>query len=141
MDTVDYGEQPYVVDIEDLTIKNSSFRVAKWTGKNMQMTVMSIKPGDEVGLEKHDTHDQFLRIEQGSANVVMGLEKDSLDFSQIAEADFAIFVPAGYWHNVINTGQEELKLYSIYAPCEHPKGTIHQTYEEALAAEAEHHHE
>lgn len=140
MDTNDYGEKPYVVDIEDLTISNSAFRVAKWTGKNLQMTVMSIEPGGEVGLEKHDTHDQFLRIEQGSAKVVMGLAKDTLNFEQAAKDDFAIFVPAGYWHNILNVGSEDLKLYSIYAPCEHPKGTIHQTYVDAMAAEAEHQH-
>lgn len=139
MDTADYGKQPYVVDIENLTLNNSAFRVAKWTGKNLQMTVMAIQPGGEVGLEKHDTHDQFLRIEQGSAKIVMGLIKDKLDFDQLAEADFAIFVPAGYWHNIINTGSNDLKLYSIYAPCEHPKGTIHKTFAEAMAAETEHH--
>lgn len=140
MDTNDYGEQPYVVDIEALTIDNANFRVAKWTGKNLQMTVMSVPAGGEVGLEKHDTHDQFLRIEQGNAKVLMGLTKDNLDFEQSAEADFAIFVPASYWHNIINSGTDDLKLYSIYAPCEHPKGSIHKTYDDAMAAEAEHHH-
>jgi mannose-6-phosphate isomerase-like protein (cupin superfamily) len=140
MDTKDYGQEPYVVDIEDLTISNDKFRVAKWTGKNLQMTVMSINVNGEVGLEKHDTHDQFLRVEQGHAQVLMGLDKNNLDYSNEASADFAIFVPAGYWHNIINTGQENLKLYSIYAPCEHAKGTIHKTYEEAMQAELEHGH-
>ena len=140
MDTNDYGALPYVVDIEDLTISNDKFRVTKWTGKNLQMTVMSIPAGGEVGLEKHDTHDQFIRLEQGSAKVVMGLVKDNLDYSKEATADFAIFIPAGYWHNIVNNGQEDLKLYSIYAPCEHAKGTIHETYEEAIQAELEHQH-
>lgn len=140
MDTKDYGGQPYVVDIEDLTVSNDNFRVAKWTGANLQMTVMSIPVGKEVGLEVHDDHDQFLRVEEGSAKVVMGDSEDNLDFEAQAEDDFAIFVPAGKWHNIINTGDTELKLYSIYAPGEHEKGTIHETYEEAMAAEAEHHH-
>lgn len=139
MDTNDYGGQPYVVNIEEITTANDKFRVAKWTGSNMQMTLMSIPAGGEVGLEVHDDHDQFLRIEQGKAKVVMGASEDNLDFEKEAEDDFAIFVPAGSWHNIINTGEEDLRLYSIYAPAEHPKGTIHETYEEAMEAEAEHH--
>lgn len=135
----DYGQEPYVVNIEELTKQNDKFRVAKWTGANLQMTVMAIQPGGEVGLEVHNDHDQFLRIEQGVAKVVMGPAEDNLTFEKEAEDDFAIFVPAGTWHNIINTGDEALKLYSIYAPAEHPKGTVHETYEEAMAAEAEHH--
>lgn len=140
IDTTDYGGQPYVVNIEELTVNNDKFRVAKWTGANMQMTVMSIPVGGEVGLEVHDDHDQFLRVEQGQAKVVMGSSEDNLDFEEVAEDDFVILVPAGTWHNIINTGDAELKLYSLYAPGEHPKGTIHETFEEAMAAEAEHHH-
>ncbi len=139
MDTTDYGQQPYVVNIEELTVSNDKFRVAKWTGRNLQMTVMAIPVAGEVGLEVHDDHDQFLRIEEGTAKVVMGPAKDDLSFEKEAEDDFAIFVPAGTWHNIINTGDVPLKLYSIYAPAEHPKGTIHETFEEAEAAEAEHH--
>ncbi len=139
MDLTDYGTQPYVVDIEELTKQNDKFRVAKWTGANLQMTVMAIQPNGEVGLEVHSTHDQFLRVEDGHGKVVMGPSKDNLDQEWEVEDDFAIFVPAGTWHNIINTGSEPLKLYSIYAPGEHAKGTIHETFEEAWAAEAEHH--
>lgn len=139
MDNVDFGGQPYVVDIEELTLSNTNFRTVKWTGSNMQMTLMSVEAGGEIGLEVHDTHDQFLRIEQGKAKVVMGKTKDNLDFETEASDDFAIFVPAGYWHNIINLGKEDLKVYSIYAPAEHPKGTVHATFEEAMLAEAEHH--
>lgn len=139
MDLNDYGQKPYVVNIEELTKQNDNFRVAKWTGVNLQMTVMAIKVGGEVGLEVHNDHDQFLRIEAGKAKVVMGPAEDNLDFEQEAEDDFAIFVPAGTWHNIINVGDEPLKLYSIYAPAEHPAGTIHKTYEEGWAAEQEHH--
>lgn len=106
---------------------------------NLQMTVMSIEPGGEVGLEVHPELDQFLRIEQGKAKVVMGASKDNLDFEREAEDDFAIFVPANTWHNIINIGDEPLKLYSIYAPPNHPHSTVHKDYAEAEAAEAEEH--
>jgi mannose-6-phosphate isomerase-like protein (cupin superfamily) len=128
MDTSDYGSQPYVVNIEDLTVKNDKFRVTKWTGANLQMTVMSIEPGSEVGLEVHNDHDQFLRIEQGRAKVEMGDSESNLDFVREATHDDAVFVPAGTWHNLTNVGDEPLKLYSIYAPPEHDHGTIHDTY-------------
>ena len=100
----DFGAKPYVVNIEELTVANDTFRTAVWTGSNMQMTVMAIQPGDDIGAEVHDDHDQFLRIEQGAARVVMGDSADDLSFDVPAEADFAILVPAGKWHNVINTG-------------------------------------
>lgn len=134
----DYGAEPVVLDIESYTKINNDFRVTLWTGKNLQVTLMVIPVGGEVGLELHSDIDQFLRIEEGKAKVMMGDSKDSLDFVQEAGEDFAIFVPAGKWHNIINDGNKPLKLYSIYAPAEHPHGTIHQTYQEAM--EAEHHH-
>lgn len=138
-DTTDMGANPWVVNIEELTKDNDKFRVAKWTGTYFQMTVMCIKPGEEVGLEVHSDVDQFLRIEQGSAKVVMGPAEDDLSSEWQATDDWAIFVPAGTWHNIINEGDEDLKVYSIYAKPEHPHGTIHETYDEAMAAEAEHH--
>lgn len=124
---MDNGPNPYVVNIEKTTLENETFRTAIWTGSNLQLTVMSIEPGDDVCLEVHDGHDQFLRIEQGEALVKMGDSKDTLDFEQVASDDDAIFVPAGKWHNIVNTGSEKLKLYSIYAPAEHDHGTVHQT--------------
>ena len=135
----DHGQKPYVVDIEDLTVANEHFREAVWTGQHLQMTVMSIDVGSEIGLEVHDDTDQFLRIEQGEAKVVMGETQDNLTFEVPAEDDFAIFIPAGYWHNIINVGDEPLKIYSIYAPSHHPAGTIHTTKEEADAAEVAEH--
>ena len=123
----DNGKQPYVVNIEELTTSNDNFRTTAWTGQFMQMTVMSIQPGDDIGAEVHEDHDQFLRIEQGKAKVLMGNSQDDVSFEAMAEDDFAIYVPAGKWHNIINTGDEPLKLYSIYAPVEHPFGTVHQT--------------
>ncbi len=136
---MDHGPQPYVVNIEELTISNDTFRTAAWTGANMQMTLMAIQPGEDIGLEVHTDHDQFLRVEQGLGLVQMGASEDTLDFEANVEGDDAIFVPAGTWHNVTNTGDVALKLYSIYAPAEHPHGTVHATKAEADAAEAEHH--
>ena len=133
----DFGPNPYVVNIEELTLNNTTFRTAAWTGSNLQMTLMAIEPGDDIGLEVHADHDQFLRIEQGEARVEMGPSADEL-VASVAEEDFAIFVPAGVWHNVINTGNETLKLYSIYAPAEHAHGTVHET--KAIADAAEHDH-
>jgi len=134
-DIKDYGKQPFVLNLEQETVSNDKFRVAKWTGANLQMTLMSIPVGDDIGLEVHENHDQFLRIEQGQARVDMGPSQDNLDFQESAEADFGIFVPAGTWHNVTNVGDVPLKAYSIYAPAEHPAGTVHGTKADAEAAE------
>ena len=126
----DRGKKPYVVDIEKLTTENKNFRTAEWTGTYLQLTTMSIAVGGEVGFEIHEDTDQFLRIESGKAKVRMGKDKDNLDYERDAEDDDAIFVPTGYWHNILNTGKEPLKLYSIYAPPHHPAGTVHETAED-----------
>lgn len=137
----DHGKQPFVVDIEKVTVENDTFRTAIWTGQQLQMTVMSIPVGGEIGLELHDENDQFLRIEQGEARVLMGDSADNLSFDAPASDDFGIFIPQGTWHNVINTGNQPLKLYSIYAPSHHPAGTVHATKAEADEAEALEHGE
>ena len=134
----DHGDNPYVVDIQEATIENDTFRTALWTGANLQLTVMAIQPGDDIGLEVHEDHDQFLRIEEGTGLVQMGPSENELDFEETAEDDYAVFVPAGTWHNITNTGDIPLKLYSIYAPGEHPRGTVHETKAEADAAEHDH---
>ena len=134
----DYGAEPTVLDIDAYTLSNDNFRTALWTGTKLQVTLMSIPVGGDVGLEQHLDIDQFLRIEEGEAKVMMGDTKDALTFIETAEKDFAIFVPAGKWHNIINTGNKPLKLYSIYSPAEHPHSTIHKTQEEAEAAEHQH---
>lgn len=132
---MDYGPQPYVVNIDKATRMNDTFRTALWTGDNLQVTLMSIEPGDDIGLEVHPDGDQFLRIEEGQGMVRMGPTKDRLDYQRLVYDDFAIMVPAGTWHNVINTGDKPLKLYAIYAPPEHPRGTIHPTKADAEASE------
>lgn len=134
----DYGNGPAVLDIEAYTVGNENFRTALWTGTNLQLTLMTIPVGGEIGLELHPDIDQFLRIEEGEGRVMMGDTKENLDYVQTVKADYAVFVPAGKWHNLVNTGNEPVKLYSIYAPAEHPHGTVHKTQKEAM--EAEHHH-
>lgn len=131
----DFGPNPYVVNIEKATKQNQTYRTALWTGRHLQVTLMSIPVGDDIGLEVHPTTDQFIRIEEGQGLVRMGDSKDRVDFEHMAYKDFAIMVPAGKWHNVINTGHAPLKVYVIYAPPEHPYGTVHPTKAEAMAAE------
>jgi mannose-6-phosphate isomerase-like protein (cupin superfamily) len=132
----DYGPEPFVTDIEEATKRNRNFRTALWTGNHLQLTLMSIPEGESIGLERHENVDQFIRIEEGRGLVRMGPSPDRLDFQRAVEEDDVILIPAGIWHNVINTGPGPLKLYSIYAPPEHPRGTIHVTKQEAVAAEA-----
>ena len=134
----DYGPKPYVVNIDKVTKENTNYRTALWTGHNLQVTLMNINVGDDIGLEVHENLDQFIRIEEGNGFVMMGKEKHRLTYQQRVSDDFAIMVPAGTWHNVVNTGSVPLKLYAIYAPPEHPRGTIHQTKEIAEMMESHH---
>ncbi len=126
----------YIGDIEAATLGNPHFREVLFTGNNLQMTVMSIPSGGEVGLEMHDHLDQFIRIESGRATVTLGPSKDQVDETHDVGDDWAAIIPGGTWHNVLNAGDEPLKLYSIYSPPEHPDGTIHETKADA----DEHHH-
>lgn len=135
----DYGPEPFVVDIHDATMQNDTFRAALWTGKHLQLTLMSINPGEDIGIEMHPDVDQFIRIESGMGTVKMGNSRDQFDFQKKVYDDDVIFIPAGKWHNLMNTGNVPLKLYSIYAPPNHPRGTVHKTKKEAMEAE-EHHH-
>lgn len=137
-DTKDYGPEPYVVDIEQDTLTNPNFRTTRWTGKNIQLTLMSIPVGGDIGLEVHETHDQFLRLEQGKGRVQMGPSKDKFTFERKVGADWAVFVPAGVWHNITNIGDEPLKLYAIYGPPDHLHGTVHATQEDAKNDPNEH---
>ena len=123
----DYGPNPFVVDINKATVNNDTFRTALWTGAHLQLTLMSIPPGESIGLEAHPNVDQFLRLEEGQGVVQMGNNKEALYFQHPVYNDSAIFIPAGTWHNVTNTGSTPLKLYSVYAPPNHPWGTVHQT--------------
>ncbi|EHR35499.1 cupin domain-containing protein [Helcococcus kunzii] len=130
-DYKDHGKEPYVVNIEDYTIENENFRTTIWTGSQLQVTVMTIQPGDDIGLEIHHGIDQFLRIEEGSGLCQMGDSEDNLTFEKEVKDDDAIFVPADTWHNVTNNSDKPLKLYTIYAGPDHVPGTIHETHEDA----------
>ena len=123
----DLAEIPAIINIDKETKMNNFYRKAIWTGEHLQVTVMSIPPGGEIGLEIHEDTDQFLRIEFGVGSVYMGKTKQDIKFIGDANSECAILVPAGTWHNVLNTQKVPLKLYSIYAPPHHPVGTIHKT--------------
>lgn len=134
----DYGPEPLVINIEEAAKENPNFRTALWTGAHLQVTLMSIEVGGEIGLEIHPNTDQFIRIEEGQGLVKMGDSKDNLNFQRRVYDDYAFIIPAGKWHNLINTGNTPIKLYSIYAPPQHPKGTVHATKAIADAAEESH---
>ena len=129
----------WVGDIEKATLGNSTFRTVLFTGSNMQLTVMRLAPGEEIGLEMHGDRDQFLRIEAGTARVTLGPSRETVADTHEVRADWAVIVPAGTWHNVINAGSSDLKLYSLYAPPEHPDGTVHRSKADADEAEAAEH--
>ena len=132
------GPNPFVTNIEADTLANENYRTTRWTGSNLQLTLMSIEPGRDIGLEVHEHGDQFLRVEAGRARVQMGPSEHDLPFDREVGDDWAILVPAGAWHNVTNIGDEPLKVYAIYGPPEHPAGAVHATKAEADADE--HHH-
>jgi mannose-6-phosphate isomerase-like protein (cupin superfamily) len=127
----DHGQGPYVLDIEQTTIDNDTFRTTLWTGKHLQLTVMAIRPGDDIGLEVHPDNDQFLRLEGGTGRCQMGPAEDDLPFDEQVGDGWAILVPGGTWHNVSNVGQTDLKVYALYGPPDHVPGTIHATHEDA----------
>ena len=124
----------YLDNIETETLGNDNFRKVLYTGKHMQLVVMSLKPGEDIGEEVHETVDQFFRVEQGEAKVVIDGEEN------ILKEDMVTIVPAGSLHNVINISDVDLKLYTIYAPPNHPDGTVHKDKAEAEEYEKEHHH-
>lgn len=131
----DYGPGPLVLNIEKATKQNDTFRTALWTGNHLQLTLMSINVGEDIGVEIHPNVDQFLRIEQGQGLVKMGYQRDNMNMEASVTDGYAILVPAGTWHNLINTGNIPLKLYSIYAPPKHPHGTVHRTRADAMTGE------
>ncbi|MCP8971342.1 cupin domain-containing protein [Ectobacillus ponti] len=131
----DYGPDPFVIDINEATKQNNTYRTALWTGSHLQVTLMSLNPGEDIGLEIHPNIDQFLRVEEGQGIAQMGKDQNNLDFVRKVFDDSVIIVPAGTWHNVTNTGNTPLKLYSIYAPPQHPPGTVHVTKADAMHAE------
>lgn len=126
----------YHTNIEKETLENNNFRKVLFTGKYSQLVVMSILPGEEIGNEVHENVDQFFRVEQGKAKVIINNGQEQFMVSE----DEVFIVPAGTWHNVVNISDKELKLYTIYSPPNHPDGTIHKNKQEAEEYEKQHHH-
>lgn len=131
MQIIDPGARPNALNIESATIHNANYRTVVWTGKYLQVTLMSIPVGESIGLEVHPETDQFIRIDRGTGRCVMGTSKDRLEFEESVEDGSAVQVPAGYWHDIENTGNEPLKLYTVYAPVHHAQGIIQETAADA----------
>ena len=126
----------YITDIERRTLDNTNFREVLFTSRALQLVVMALEPGEEIGLETHDDVDQFIRVEAGQGKAILNGREHAL------EDGTAVVIPAGTAHNVVNvSATETLKLYSIYTPPEHADGTVHRTKAEADAWEREHHHD
>ncbi len=129
----DYGSKPFVFNIRHATNMNRNFRTALWTGQHMQLTLMSIPVGGDIGVEMHPDVDQFIRVESGCGQVYFGDGENSLHEAGVVNENYAILIPAGTWHNIVNIGNRPFKVYSLYAPPQHPFGTVHKT-----KADAEH---
>lgn len=131
MNNMHSSNDTFSFNIEDSALKNQNFRKTIWTGKFMQITLMSINSGSSIGLEMHPDTDQFLKIEDGVGQVLIGKSKDRLSYQKRVKKGDAIIIPAGMWHNVINLGRSYIKLYSLYAPPHHKPGTVHRTKQDA----------
>ena len=130
----DIGPQPQSFDIERATKDNTNYRTVAWSGRYLQVTLMSIPPGGEIGLEAHPETDQFLRLDAGNGRVQMGAAKDRLSFEKDVSDGWCVLVPAGTWHNVTNIGATPMQVYTIYAPAHHAPGKVQDT---AAAAKAD----
>ena len=119
----------YIGDIEEQTEANGDFRRVLFTGPRMQLVLMALQPGEELGEEVHVSTDQFFRVEEGKGKIWMDGAETAI------ESDMAVVVPAGMRHNIKNTGHKALKLYTLYAPPQHPDGTVHRTKADAVATE------
>ncbi len=127
----DIGPQPQSFDIETATIDNANYRTVAWSGRYLQVTLMSIPAGEDIGLEMHGETDQFIRLDAGKGRVQMGPAKDDLSFDKEVSDGWCVLVPARTWHNVTNIGDAPMQVYTIYAPAHHKPGKIHKTAAEA----------
>lgn len=124
----------WIGNVEGAAWANGYFREVLWTAKHLQLVVMSLEPGEEIGLEVHEGHEQFIQVVSGRATVTLGPSMDEVAEAHDIEAGWAALISAGTWHNVINRGETELKLYTLYAPPEHPDHTVHRTKADATEA-------
>ena len=131
---IDIGPQPQSFDIESATKENSNYRSVAWSGRYLQVTLMSIPVGGSIGLESHPQTDQFLRLDEGRGLVQMGAAKDKLTFEKEVSDGWCVLVPAGTWHNITNIGTTRMQVYAVYAPAHHAPGKLQAT---AAAAEAD----
>jgi len=129
----DIGPQPQSFDLEQATQDNEHYRAVVWSGRYLQVTLMSIPVGDDIGLEAHPETDQFLRLDAGRGRVQMGPAKDKLTFDKEVSDGWCVLVPAGTWHNITNIGDEPMQVYAIYAPAHHKPGKIHESAAEGEA--------
>lgn len=124
---MDFGGEPLAINLATAASKNTAFRRALWTGDHLQLTVMSIPVGEEVGTEIHTDTDQLIRVEEGSALFRLGEDARHMHDERMLGTGCAILIPAGTYHNIVNAGRIPLKLSSVYAPPHHPFGTVHET--------------
>ena len=129
----DHGPEPYTLDLAELAKTSKNFREAVWTGDLLQLVLMSLKPQEEIGLEKHDDTDHFFYVVEGTGIIQMGEEDTNIKYSKSIAPGSGIFVPKGEWHNIINDGSKPLKILVLYAPPHHEHGTVHKTKAEAEA--------
>ena len=130
----DIGPQPQSFNIEEATKRNTNFRSVAWSGRYLQVTLMSIPAGGDIGLEAHPETDQFLRLDSGRGRVQMGSAKDELTFEKDVSDGWCVLVPAGTWHNITNIGATPMQVYAIYAPAHHKPDNVQAT---AAVAEAD----
>lgn len=126
----------WIGDIQRTAKDNTNFREVLFTAAHVQLVVMSLPPGEEIGIEVHDHVEQYIRVESGRATVTLGPSKDEITETHALEAGGAVMVPGGTWHNVVNSGKGELKLSTLYSPPEHADGTVHRTKADAVRAES-----
>ena len=131
MTVKDIGPEPQSFDLEQATVGNDTYRTVAWSGRHLQLTLMSIPVGEDIGLGTHPETDQFLRVDAGRGRVQMGPAEDQLDFEREVADGWAVMVPAGTWHNVTNIGDEPMRLYAVYAPVHHAAGKVHVTAADA----------
>ncbi|MBQ4100473.1 MAG: cupin domain-containing protein [Oscillospiraceae bacterium] len=136
----DYGDNPFSLNIDMATRQNQNFRTVLWTGKHLQLVLMKIPKGEAIGGEVHPHTDQFIKVVSGNALVLMGKNADDISYKKQIGEGGAVVIPAGWYHNIKNVGNKNLRLYTIYAPPEHPFGTVHQTKAQAEKDEKHHHH-